>query len=142
MEPIFQQLLEKYAKDVKLVVKNFPLRSHRMALKAALAAVAAHNQGKFWEFHDKLFENHRSLTDQKIDEIAAELNLDIERFSADRKSPAANTRIFNDIRSGQAAGVRGTPALFINGKQVKQRSLQNISRMIEAELQRHAGKQK
>ena len=72
-------------------------------------------------------------------EIAAELNLDMQRFQNDQKSPAVNNIIFRDIRNGQSAGVRGTPTLFINGKLVKQRSLQHISQMIEAELSRQTG---
>jgi protein-disulfide isomerase len=140
MEPIFRQLLEKYSNDVKLVVKNFPLRSHQMALKAALAALAAHNQGKFWDFHHKLFENYRSLSDQKIEEIATALNLDMQQFLADQNSDALKNMIFRDIQDGQAAGVRGTPTLFINGKRVKQRSPQAISEMIESELRRQSKK--
>ena len=140
MEPIFRQLLEKYSNDVKLVVKNFPLRSHQMALKAALAALAAHNQGKFWDFHHKLFENYRSLSDQKIEEIATALNLDMQQFLADQNSDALKNMIFRDIQDGQVAGVRGTPTLFINGKRVKQRSPQAISEMIESELRRQSKK--
>ena len=127
-------MLGKYPNDVKLVVKHFPLKSHQMALKAALAAMAAKNQGKFWEFHSKLFENFRSLSDQKIEEIAKELNLDMQKFSDDRNTAAIRAIIFRDLQNGQAAGVRGTPTLFVNGKRVKNRSFQNISDMIEKEL--------
>jgi protein-disulfide isomerase len=134
LEPLFRQVLEKYPDDVKLVVKHFPLKSHQMALKAALAAMAAKNQGKFWEFHSKLFENFRSLSDQKIEEIAKELNLDMQKFSSDQNSTALKTIIFRDIQNGQTVGVRGTPTLFINGKRVKSRSFQNISSLIEKEL--------
>ena len=127
-------MLEKYPEDVKLVVKHFPLKSHKMALKAALAALSANNQGKFWEFHSKLFENFRSLNDQKIEEIAKELNLDMEKFARDQNTPAFKNIIFRDLQNGRAAGVGGTPTLFINGKRVKSRSLQNLSAMIEKEL--------
>ena len=127
-------MLGKYPEDVKLVVKHFPLKSHKMALKAALAALSANNQGKFWEFHSKLFENFRSLNDQKIEEIAKELNLDMEKFARDQNTPAIKNLIFRDLQNGRAAGVGGTPTLFINGKRVKSRSLQNLSAMIEKEL--------
>ena len=134
MEPLFQQLLEKYPEDVKLVVKHFPLKSHKMAFKAALAALSANNQGKFWEFHSKLFENFRSLNDQKIEEIAKELNLDMQKFLKDRNTPAVKNLIIRDLRNGQAVGVSGTPTLFVNGKRVKNRSFQGLSRLIEKEL--------
>jgi protein-disulfide isomerase len=134
LEPLFRQVLEKYPEDVKLVVKHFPLQSHKMALKAATAALSANNQGKFWEFHSKLFENFRSLTDQKIEEIAKELGLDMEKFLKDQNTAAVKNLIFRDLQNGQAAGVGGTPTLFVNGKQVKNRSFQNLSSLIEKEL--------
>jgi len=63
-------VLEKYPQQVKLAFKNFPLPSHRFATKAAIAALAANAQGKFWEFHDALFKNYTSLDDAKIQQIA------------------------------------------------------------------------
>ena len=71
--PLLEQVLEKYPKQVKLVFKNFPLRNHRYAKKAATAALAANRQGKFWEFHDRLMENATRLNDKKIEDIAKEL---------------------------------------------------------------------
>jgi protein-disulfide isomerase len=127
-------LLEKYPNDVKLVVKHFPLPSHKAARPAAIAALAAHKQDKFWEFHAKLLENYRSLNDKKIEEIAIELKLDMEKFTADQKSPDISALIARDIQNGKAIGVRGTPTIFLNGKRVKNRSMQGFQQMIEAEL--------
>jgi protein-disulfide isomerase len=126
--------MEKYPNDVKLVVKHFPLPSHRSARPASIAALAAHKQGKFWEFHTKLFENYRSLNEKKIEEIAIELNLDMEKFATDRKSPDITALIDRDISNGKAVGVRGTPTIFINGKRLKNRSMQGFQQMIEAEI--------
>ena len=126
--------MEKYPNDVKLVIKHFPLSSHKFARPAAKAAMAAHKQGKFWEFHAKLFQNYRSLNEQKVQEIATELELDMEKFAADRKSPEINALIERDLRNGAAIGVRGTPTIFLNGKRVKNRSMQAFQQMIEAEL--------
>ena len=61
LEPLFQQVLDKYPDDVKLVVKHFPLPMHKYAQKAATAALAANDQGKFWEFHSKLFKNYKII---------------------------------------------------------------------------------
>ena len=127
-------MLEKNPKEVKLVFKNFPLASHKFARKAASAALAAHKQGKFLEFHDKLFKNQRNLNDTKIQEIAKELELDLERFNKERKDPAITDQITKDMRDGRQAGVRGTPTVFINGKRLKNRRLQGFQRMIDAEL--------
>lgn len=126
--------MEKYPDDVKLVIKHFPLSSHKFARPAAKAAMAAHKQGKFWEFHAKLFQNYRSLNEQKVQEIATELELDMEKFAADRKSPEINALIERDLRNGSAIGVRGTPTIFLNGKRVKNRSMQAFQQMIEAEI--------
>jgi protein-disulfide isomerase len=73
-------LLKKYPDKVNLVFKNFPIRSHKFAVKAAAAALAADRQEKFWEFHDMLFENYNRLNDQKIQEIAGLLGLDETEF--------------------------------------------------------------
>ncbi len=127
-------MLKKSPNDVKLVVKHFPLPSHKFARPAAIAALAAHKQGKFWEFHVKLLENYRSLNDKKIEEIAIELKLDMEKFTADQKSPDISALIARDIQNGKAIGVRGTPTIFLNGKRVKNRSMQGFQQMIEAEL--------
>ena len=85
--PLLEQVLEKYPNEVKMVYKNFPLRNHRFARPAAIAALAAERQGKFWEFHDLLFENYNRLSAEKIQEIARELNLDMDKFEQDQKDP-------------------------------------------------------
>ena len=127
-------MLEKYPDHVKVVVKHFPLPSHKFARPAAIAALAADKQGKFLEFHAKLFENYRSLDETKIEEIAVELELDMEKFAADRKSPDIHALIERDIQNGKAIGVRGTPTIFVNGKRVKNRSMQGFQQLIEAEI--------
>ena len=111
-------MLDKYPEEVKLVFKNFPLRRHKFASKAAVAALAAKKQGKFWEFHDKLFENVSRLSDQKIQEIARELGLNQEAFERDMKAPEMQGRISRDTRDGKKAGVRGTPTIFVNGRRI------------------------
>ena len=129
-------MLDKYPKEVKLVFKNFPLSKHKFARKAATAALAAKAQGRFWEFHDELFENHRNLNDAKIQEIAKELGLDLERFKKDMKDPAIQKLIIRDVKNGREAGVRSIPTVFINGKLLRNRRLQGFQRMIDAELKR------
>ena len=129
-------MLKKYPNEVKLVVKHFPLRNHKFAKKAAAAALAANKQGKFWEFHQKLFENYKALNDAKIQDIARELGLDMEKFNKDIKSPRITSLINRDLNNGTQVGVRGTPTIFINGKISKKRDLDGFSEMIEAELNR------
>ena len=105
-------------------------------MKAATAALAAKAQGRFWEFHDELFENHRTLNDAKIQDIAKELGLDLERFKKDMKDPAIHKLIIRDVNNGREAGVRSIPTVFINGKLLRNRRLQGFQRMIDAELKR------
>ena len=136
MEALLQQVLEKNPKDVKLVIKHFPLPSHSFAKKAAVAALAAEKQGKFWEMHQRLFANQKQLSEAKVEEIARELGLNMERFDQDLKDPELLTRIDRDLKNGQQANVRGTPSIFLNGKQLNQRSLPGFQQAIDAELKK------
>ncbi len=122
---------------MKLVYKNFPLTAiHKFAGKAALAALAADKQEKFWEFHQKLFENHKTLNDTKIEEIAQKTGLDMDRFNKDRKDPALEGLVIRDVQDGHRAGVRGTPTFFVNGRLLKNQSIKGLEEMIKAELKR------
>ena len=132
--PQLEQLLEKFPTDVRVVFKNFPIRSHKYAIKAAMASLAAGRQDKFWEFHDELFKNYNRLNDQKIQAISKELGLDQTKFNEDQKSPVEAARIRQDYEEGIRLGVRGTPTVFINGKRLKNRTLQNMEANISEEL--------
>jgi len=129
-------VLEKYPNEVKLIFKNFPLTKHRFAKRAAMAAFAARRQGRFWEYHDLLFENFERLSDQKIWQIARELGLDLERFEKDMKDLVLVAKINQDIRLGARAGVRGTPTIFINGRVSRAKTLKGLQGAVEKEVAR------
>jgi protein-disulfide isomerase len=129
-------VLEKYPNDVKLVVKHFPLSMHNYARNAAIAALAAGKQRKFWEIHEKLFANQKDLSDAKVEAIAGELGLDMEQFHRDLKDPAISSLIDRDMNNGRQANVQGTPTIFVSGKLLNQRSLQGFQQAIEAELKK------
>lgn len=131
---MLEQVLKKYPDKVKLIFKNFPLRNHKFAGKAAAAALAANRQGKFWEFQARLFKNFNRLSDKKIQEFASELSLNEEEFQKDMKAPKILAIISQDIQDGKRAGVRGTPTIFINGRLLRQRSLEGFRVIIEKEL--------
>lgn len=114
--PILQQALREFEGQVRLVFFNYPLPGHPHAMPAARAAVAAGNQGKFWEMHDLLFEHQRALEDDDIDGYARRLGLDMERFHTDLRSPETQRRIEADREVGHRVGVQGTPTLIINGR--------------------------
>jgi protein-disulfide isomerase len=126
-------VLEKNANNVKIVFKNMPLQFHKMADPSHRAALAAGEQGKFWEFHDKLFKA-KKLSNKLINSIATDLKLDMEKFKKDMASPKIRAMINKDLADAQKAGVTGTPTVFINGRKLQQRSLQGFQQLINEEL--------
>lgn len=110
--------LEKMAREgkIKFVFKHFPLSFHENAQKAAEASEAANAQGKFWEFHDKLFEKGGTFDSTAYAEIAKEIGLDVERFEKELNSGMYADSVKKDMEEGQKAGIRGTPAFLVNGK--------------------------
>ena len=133
--PTIDKVLEAYPQQVRVVFKHFPLSMHKFARQAAIASIAARNQGKFWPMHDELFANYNKLNDAKIRELAEKIGLDMNKFDADIANPALQQEINLDMQLGTQAGVRGTPAVYINGKQLKDRNFQGFQRAINAELQ-------
>ena len=118
------------------MVKHFPLRSHRFARKASAAALAANEQGKFWEFHEKLMENHHSIDEKKIQDIAMELHLNMEQFARDMNSAPVNDLIVRDLRDGRAVGIRGIPTVLVNGRIVARPSPESLEERIVAALKK------
>jgi protein-disulfide isomerase len=134
--PLVKALLDKYPDDLKVAYMHFPLSFHQAAKPTAIASMAAQEQGKFWEFHDVLFENVRSLDAGKIEEYATKAGLDVDRFKQDmqKNAQAYNQRVESDMRIAQTAEVRGTPTLYINGRKVQNRTVEGMSAMVEAAL--------
>ncbi|RJX26223.1 MAG: DsbA family protein [Desulfurivibrio sp.] len=132
--PIFDEVLQKNPETVKVAYKHFPIRGHAQALPAALAAIAAQKQGKFWEFHDLLFQNMRDLKPEKYLELATSLGLNLEQFKKDMADPQSMAQASKDQQDGVAAGVKGTPSIFINGRNVKDRTPAGMQKLIDEEL--------
>ncbi len=102
--------------DIRLVFKQYPLDIHSQARLAAQASLAAAEQGKFWELHDRMFANFRRLNRDNIFLWAKEVGLDMTRFARDIEKPEYKKVIQKDVDEGSDAGVNGTPTFFINGK--------------------------
>jgi protein-disulfide isomerase len=120
---------------VKLVYRDFPLSFHQMAEPSALAANCAADQDKFWEFHDKAFENQGSLSEATLTAWAQELGLEMNAWNECRRDPQRREEIRSDLRDGTAAGVQGTPAFFVNGQLISgAQPFQAFEQLIEAEL--------
>jgi protein-disulfide isomerase len=138
--PTLEKALAAYPQNVRLVFKHFPLSMHKFANQAAKASIAARNQGKFWPLHDLLFANYNKLNDEKISELAKSVGLDMERFEKDLANPALQQEISADMKLGTEVGVRGTPSVYINGAQLKDRSLKGFRAAIDAELKKKASR--
>jgi protein-disulfide isomerase len=109
--------LEERKASVRFVYKFMPLAMHPHSEVAARAAIAAQDQGKFWPMHHALFTNASRLEPSDLEGYAKELGLDLERFRADMRSPATTERLGADRKLADALGVKGTPTLFINGRE-------------------------
>jgi protein-disulfide isomerase len=136
LAPVLKQVQANNPQTVKLVFKQFPLNMHQFARPAALAAAAAGKQGKFWEMHDLLFANYNKLSEQEIIGFAGQLGLDLEKFNQDRNGQELQVALQQDLQQGQQLGIRGTPAVFVNGRIPQDRSEAGFQQLIEAELQR------
>ena len=110
--------MAKYPKDVRFIFKQFPLDNHSQAQLAAEASLAAQAQGKFWELHDKMYANFRSLSRQRIDAWAAELGLDMKRFQTELTGHIYAKRVASEEHQGEVAEVEGTPTFFIDGSRL------------------------
>ena len=109
--------MDKHKDNVTLVFKHLPLtRIHPQAIPAAQAAWAAQQQGKFWEYHDALFEQQDKLGEELYLEVANSLGLDIDKFNSDRQSEAATALIEKDVELARKIGVSGTPFFVMNGE--------------------------
>jgi protein-disulfide isomerase len=109
---------------------------HPSARNAAAAALAANNQGKYWQFSHLLFENSARLSDATIQNIAKQLGLDAEKFNRDMRSVAVQNLINRDMGEAEKASVEGTPSIFINGKAARIGSDNEFKMAIENELKR------
>ena len=116
--PTVERLRKEYGNDVRFVFRNLPLPMHANAHIAAQAAMAANAQGKFWEMHDQLFANQAALDRASLERTAEKLGLDMGRFGKDIDGAVVQAQIEADMAAATAAGVRGTPTLFVNGRPI------------------------
>ncbi len=127
--------LEKYKGKLRLVYRDYPLPSHNLAPKAAEAAHCAGDQGKYWEMHGKLFATTPKLEVTDLKAYARELSLDAGRFDKCLDSGEKAKVVTDHAKAGEDAGVRGTPAFFINGRLISgAQPLSAFTAIIDAEL--------
>jgi protein-disulfide isomerase len=114
------KVADNYGDKVRWVHRHFPLDAiHKYARKAAEASECAGDQGKFWEYSDKLFENQSKINDSLFSKLAKDLNLNVDEFDKCVESGKFEDKVDNDYKGGSKIGVSGTPAIFINNEPVK-----------------------
>lgn len=121
-----EELKAKYGDELVVVFKHFPLSFHKEAMPAAVAAMCAHEQGKFWAYHDVLFANMKALLPANLKTYAQMTELDISKFEKCLAEPKVQSVIERDMKEAREAGVRGTPTIFVNGRKFSSPSGYNV----------------
>jgi protein-disulfide isomerase len=135
VEPSIAELEKAYPGKVRVAWKNFPLSFHNNAKPAAEAALAAHEQGKFWQMHDILFKNQQALSAADLEKYAKEIGLDMGKFKAAVDSHKFAAQVDAETKQGSELGVSGTPAAFVNGQLVSgAQPVDAFKKIVEAEL--------
>lgn len=134
IHPSLERLVKENAGKVRLVTRDFPLSQHAEAFKAAEAAEAAREQGKYWEYIHLLMQNQSALGVDKLKTYASDLGLDCARFDAALDSGKFVELVQRDVDDGMKLGLKGTPSLFINGRRVTAKSYEELKASVEAAL--------
>lgn len=114
-----KQLVDEYKGKVRIAFRQHPLPMHKQAMPAAKASLAAHQQGKFWEYHDLLFANQKNLAEDNLIKLAQQAGLNVPKFTKAMKSTQFDKQIQDDVNFAMKAGASGTPAFFVNGVYLK-----------------------
>ena len=133
MAPRLDKAVDDRPNDVRFIYKFMPLKGHTHAEPAARAAIAAHRQGKFWPMHHKIYSHQTNLEQADLDSYAKDLGLDITRFHADMQSKETTERLERDRKAADALDVKGTPTIYINGREYDPQ--QELSDWFSLELQ-------
>ena len=132
IHPVLERLVKEYGDKVRLVTRDFPLNQHAEAFKAAEAAEAAREQGRYWEYAQLLMRNQSALSMDKLKEYATELALDRPRFDSALGSGKFAEMVQRDIEEGMKLGINATPTVFINGRRVSAKSYDELKANVEA----------
>lgn len=134
IHPALERLVKENPGKVRLVARDFPLTQHAEAFKAAEAAEAAREQGKYWEYVHVLMQNQSSLAVEKLKSFASELGLDRARFDVALDSGKFTEVVQRDVDDGMKLGLKGTPSLFINGRRLTAKSYEELQASVDAAL--------
>jgi protein-disulfide isomerase len=135
--PVLKQALAAYGDKIRFVVRDFPLENiHENAFQAALAANAAREQGKFFEYVEVLYRNQEALDKASLLKYATEVGLNAKQFELDFTDARAKAEVKKDQADGRSYGIGGTPAIFVNGVKVHRLSADGFRRAVDAALKK------
>ncbi|HLC92984.1 MAG TPA: DsbA family protein [archaeon] len=126
-----KRILSEFGDKVKFIYRHFPLPQHTYAPKSAEASECASEQGKFWEMHDKLFENQENLALSDLRAYASEIGLESAKFNQCLETGKYAPKVASDLALGNSVGVNATPTIFINGAKQQDTSYEGIKAAIE-----------
>lgn len=145
--PIVKQVQQAYADQIYFQFRNFPLyQIHPNAIAGARAAEAADLQGKYWQMHDKLYENQQVWANEQnplpdFENYAKQLGMNVTKFDKDFKSSLVNDRIQADLNEGNKLGIDSTPTFFINGNKISNpNSVDDFKKVIDNAIKQQTGK--
>ena len=118
---VMRELVTRYPERMNLIIRHFPLQdaAHQGGLEAAIAAVCASQQGKFWAYHDKLFQNQKNFTKADLLSYSGQVGLDVPSFTKCLDSDDARKKVENDWSDGYSLGVQGTPTFFVANQKIE-----------------------
>ncbi|HEV7518200.1 MAG TPA: thioredoxin domain-containing protein, partial [Thermoanaerobaculia bacterium] len=138
LQPTLERVKRKYGDKVRIVFRQYPLSFHANASKAAEAALCANDQGQFWQLHDAMFADQQGLAVDGLKAKAAKIaGLRTGQFNSCLDSGKHAEEVKKDLAAGTAAGVTGTPAMFVNGRYISGAvALEDITQVVDDELKR------
>lgn len=135
--PTLKRIQDVYGDSGRIVWKHYPLAIHKDAPAAHLASVVADKQGKFWEFHDKLFANAKNLKYDAFLQHARDLDMDVAKFEKDFLDVENKKLVDADVAEAKSLGVTGTPAFFVNGRFLNgAKPFEDFAKLINEELEK------
>lgn len=145
---VIESLHEKYGDDVGITFRNFPLSTkcnpaivddmQPQACDAAFAAFAAQDQGRFWEYHDQLYQSDLIFDEKSLVSIAENTGLDVDQWEAARESEAVQTKLAEDLAVAYQLKINATPTVYLNGRRVNNFQESVLNLLIESELNKHS----
>ena len=128
-----RKLPATYGGDVAVILKHLPLENHRMAMPAARAAFCAADQGRFWEFHEKVVAAPE-VTEAALESAARSVGLDVEKFDDCRRAAASEDAVMRDVLYANRSGIHATPSYIVNGRVLRGPTTEDLEASIAREL--------